>query len=451
MLIGEYIIYLVTAWISAVFIALAITAIMRYKIATVLRELWLFLAIVLFTYATASTLEAIYYMGVLAIYGKVPSVQGGKSIPGLIAVLFSALITSALAYITGCISSGDRKNLRRVFIREPLLLLTVVLGWAIFIYVFLSPEDAIYYVIDGGATVVYSNTTLILGAVFLATWLHIPYLLFKEVGRKITYRSVARPLKILALMVYSELVVGYLSIVAASIFYMDTYVLMNMFFLVTSIIAVTVIYRDFTSPFTQYSLAMASQVKHRIPQTKEEFPREVIEGGVRLEGRIAIRHDPEENYHSILKHIIDAASREKKVIIIAPLDSVLLKFTYQRKENIIRLPFAVSGTVAPSPNVLPANNLSLIVNTLLNVARELGNKVLIVIDSLSDLIMVNDTKRVYIALKQISELLPHATLIVSINWRALSEKEYSAIASLFEQIYSIEKGELRKIKDAIFA
>ena len=451
MIWGEYIIYLITAWVSAAFVALAITAITRYRIATVLRELWLFLSIIIVTYAIAYALEAVYYMCILAMYGKVPVVQGGKSIPGLIAVLFSALITSALTYITGYISSSGRRVLEYILLRDPLLALVNVLGWASFLYVSLSPSDAIYFVFDKGATVVYSNTALILGAMFLATWLHIPYLLFKETGSKVTYRSVVFPLKVLTMVAYSELLVGYFSMFTASVFHVDTYVVMSVFFLLTSIVAVSILYKELTSPFTQYSLAIASQVGPGMMLREAGRKRPAGEGEVRLEGRIAVRFEPEEDYHPILKEIIDKASQERKVIILAPLNSILLKYIYKRKENVLRLPFAITGTVAPSPNVLPANNLSLIVNTVLNAARELGNEVFVVIDGLSDLIMVNDLRRVYIALKQLSELLPQATLIVSINWRALSEKEYSAIVSLFDQIYSIEEGRLRKIKGIVVA
>jgi len=450
MMAGEYIIHLITTWVSAIFVALAITAVMRYKIATVLKELWLFLAVVIATYAVAYTFIAVYYTCVLAIYGRVAAVQGGKSVPGLSTILFAALVTTTLTYIVGYIATGgeSKRVLKYVFLDDPLLAIINVLGWLSFAYVFFSPSDAIYFVTDEETTVVYSESALILGGMFLMAWLHIPYLLFKETESKVAFKSVAYPLKVLALITYSELLAGYLSMLIASIFYIDTYPAMSLFFLFTSIAAVTLFYRELASPFVQYSTLIASQARPRIlPRGIRE--RRPVGKEVELKGRVAVRFEPEEDYASVLRDIISKASEEKKVIILAPLNSPLLRYAYKEEENILRLPFVVTGVTTPISNVLPANNLPLVANTIFNAARELGEDAYIVIDGLSDLIMVNDLKRVYVTLKQLSELLPQATLVVTINWRALSERDYSAIASLFDQIYSVENGRLKQVKGAL--
>ena len=86
-----------------------------------------------------------------------------------------------------------------------------------------------------------------------------------------------------------------------------------------------------------------------------------------------------------------------------------------------------------SGNTIPITNLSLVANTIVNLAMKNHDSV-IVFDNFIDIVTINGVKDVYTFLKQLAEILAENTIIIVLNWKALSEKEYALLSSLFNKI-----------------
>ncbi|RLF08985.1 MAG: hypothetical protein DRJ62_07520 [Thermoprotei archaeon] len=94
--------------------------------------------------------------------------------------------------------------------------------------------------------------------------------------------------------------------------------------------------------------------------------------------------------------------------------------------------------------MLPANNLSLVASVIVASSQE--KPTCVVIDDLTFLSVVNSVREVYIFLAQVMELAKQATIIALINWKAMSDRDYSLIAQLFSKIATVEKGKLVYLK-----
>ena len=168
---------------------------------------------------------------------------------------------------------------------------------------------------------------------------------------------------------------------------------------------------------------------------------------LRPASREVVRVEPEEDYGPAIKALVDRAAKRKSVVIVAPLNSPLLRQAYENSENVFKVALTVTGTLTPHPGVVPASNTPLIASTVVNMVKRLG-EALVVFDGISDLVLVNDVRSVYVMLRHVIELLPRTPLLAIVNWKALSEREYSALAALFDKVCVLRGGGLAAVRSS---
>ena len=177
--------------------------------------------------------------------------------------------------------------------------------------------------------------------------------------------------KLLAILIFLQLLIGYDAMLISSLLRVDAYPPMNMIFMVSSFIDVGVLYLELLRP-----LAHAAK-----PKTLEFTGLEFM----------LIRYDVEEDYASTLKSILKKLSEKLKLIILARRESPLLA---DEDINGVKIALTmISLAPAHQANMLPANNLPLIASTIISMTRKEPS--CIVIDDLTSLIVVNTIKEVY--------------------------------------------------------
>ena len=436
-----YLIFVLVTWATGLFLALTVTAIIRYRASTVLREGWLFLAVILSVYTLAFASSSAYYAYMFAAFGGEFAVEGAKSIPGLSALFFAAALSTAFSFIASYLATGGEgtRAIKYTVLGDPALLALVIISWALCAYSALAPGEATYRRGPLGLTVVYSDTVHALVAVGLALWLRLAKLVFNGVKRCEGFAIIARPLRVLTLLSLSVLVAGFASMVIASKTLYDVYLFMNTYFFLASLALLPLVYSDLLSSHKLYTYTLISQLERPRPVAEAPEPE--------VSGTLLVRVEPEEDYGPVIKALVDRAAKRKSVVIVAPLNSPLLRQAYENSENVFKVALTVTGTLTPHPGVVPANNMPLIANTVVSMVKRLG-EALVVFDGISDLVLVNDVRSVYVMLRHVIELLPRTPLLAIVNWKALSEREYSALAALFDKVCVLKGGGLVAVRSS---
>ncbi|OYT28310.1 MAG: hypothetical protein B6U94_08720 [Thermofilum sp. ex4484_79] len=444
-MIPDFLIYLALVWCSSLYISLSVISTLQYRIVTFFKEYWHLLLAVIYTYTIEYLIITCYYTYNIAMYGRIPATVGNKSIPGLLGLIFASFSIWTLIYIISYVLSNARPKIAMMYIsKNPVLLALIGINIVFLLKVFVSGEDAIYAYTVGNTnlTVVYSDTAILLGSLIVLLLLYPIYLIFKRIPSIQTFKMVCTPLKIVGIVFFVQVLSGEIAILLSTKLRTSFYPIMNSVFLLASLFSVSYFYVDLINVYKQ--LICGAPVKIRNTRTYKEIDRIVTP---EISGRILVKILPEEDYSTPLKKWINDFSKKRKVIIVASPVNPLIKASYDNEDSILRLYTVTTGLISHRPNTLPISNLSLVANAIVNVSANFRNSVLI-IDNLVDFIMINSIKEIYLFLKQITEILSESTIIAILNWKALSEKDYATLASLFEKIYQVKAGKIIQVKNA---
>ncbi len=437
----DIIIFLLLSWVSSLYLSFFIISILQYRVITLFREYWHILIIVIFVYTSSYMLITSFYTLNIAFFGKIPSPIGGKSIPGLLGMVLASLLIWVFSYIVSYVLNGaNHINAIKYMFSNPIIFILLVLDVVFLAKITISPDDAVYTPTSyGDVTVSYSDSAILLGFAVIMISSYLIFIIRREIPRLPMFKNFYNPLMVIALVIFSQLIIGEIVVLLSTKLHYSFYPFMNLTYLISSILAIGYFYHDLINTYNTYvssltNIKKRTEVRSAVKETNEIY------------GRILLKVDPETNYFPLLKKWIDKLSENHHVIIITSLTSTLAKYSFKNEENITKMFTITVGMMSRSENTIPLTNLSLMANTVVNLVMKSKDSV-VVFDSFIDVITMNSVKEVYRFLKQVIEIIADKTIIVVLNWKALSDQEYALLSSLFNKIYSVETGKFVLIKD----
>ena len=422
------ILYISVVWASAIFLTLAVVIYVQQRHVVVFRDVWRLLLAVVATYSFSYTLSSVTYTAAL-IYTSDIIVWGSKSLPGIMAIASASVIILMLCCMAAFVvePGGVATVARRMALKEPLLGLTVVMGVASAFWAVLSPSEAYLVPIDGDTIPVYTPPYLGFVGVVVCLALYPLIRVWRYSKRSYEISEFSSAIRVLAGLIYLQAIVGYNAMLSASFFLVDTYQVMGVTYALSSFLGVGLLYSELLKPY--HALKPPYQVA-------TEPQRSGLE-------HTLIRYSVELDYASPIQAFISGALRGVRVMIFARSESPLLSLSFEGVE-VSKSLLATSGITLLTREMLPANNLSLVASVIVASSQE--KPTCVVIDDLTFLSVVNSVREVYIFLAQVMELAKQATIIALINWKAMSDRDYSLIAQLFSKIATVEKGKLVYLK-----
>lgn len=439
-----YLLYISMLWLSSIFISLITLVSFQYRAVVAFKEYWHLLLTLLLVYGSGYIVVAIYYTVVLIRYGYLPSRLSSKSFPGVMSIISGSAIAFMLAYFVSYVrEGGDARNaLKRILLKDPYLTFISVLGILAPPYVLLSPNEAVYKSFDGTVTVVFSPIILIVAAFLIVLGLYSIQQLWRTAAESPVFGGISKALRTIGMLLYLQLITGFVSITLASLWGIDAYPVMNVIWVASSFIGIGFFYSEITKPYTFYQLTRLSEA-----DTSGDGKDKVSTNNVLVPAgrRTLVRYSPERDYSEAFSKILGNLAERGRILLIARPTSPLLRLPLQSYGAMV-FQFIVSGIIAPSSGALPANNLSLIANTIVNVVRTASEHISVIIDDITELAILNDTRRAYIFLRQIVELAENATIVVLLNPGALSQQDYMLFAGLFDGIISVEESKISRYK-----
>ena len=433
--------FVLLSWVSSLYISLFLISILQYRVVTLFREYWHLLIVIIFVYtASYATITSFYTLNI-AFFGKIPSPVGGKSIPGILGLLLASSLIWTLTYIVSFIlNDAKSKEAIKYMFRNPFMASLLILDLIFLFRIFVSTEDSVYAPSPhGDVTVVYSDLSIAMSSVIIALVSYPIFILYKRIPKNQIFKHIYTPLMIIAIMIFLQLIVGETTIILSTKLRLSLYPVMNLIYLLTSIFGVGYYYKELINAYKIYTSSVTSL-------EKEKYVKHIDKQPSVISGRILLKIDPEVSYYPMLKEWIDALSKDQKVILVTSPISPFARSSFENEDNIIRIFTVTVGMMSHSGNTIPITNLSLVANTIVNLAMKNRDSV-IVFDNFIDIVTINGVKDVYTFLKQLAEILAENTIIVVLNWKALSEKEYALLSSLFNKIYTTSQGKIVRIKD----
>ena len=245
----NYVIYMSVVWTSAFFISLLTIALFQYRRIMVFKDVWRLLLLALAMYCTGFTLAAITYTVALAYGQETIMIMGSKSVPGIIAISIAFILLTFLCIIAAyTVKSCEGGTTIDKLIKDPILPCLIALGAIASTWAIASPKEALVVKLNGGGTVVYTNEYLILLAVIVALSLYPTLKAWIYSGKSLTLRDFSLAVKLLAILIFLQLLIGYDAMLISSLLRVDAYPSMNMIFMVSSFIGVGVLYSELLRP-----------------------------------------------------------------------------------------------------------------------------------------------------------------------------------------------------------
>jgi len=417
-------------WATAVFLALTIIIYYYMTISTTLKELWRILFITLVLYSVTYFSNALFYTVVVLILGSRPEHFSfyGKSIPGLIGITAAVAMGLIFNYISCLIVSGGKEleALKTLFARPPWAIITFLLLTGL-VYVYLGPS-ALYVYAYGDYTVYYDSMTLAIFWITLLLLLYTLHTIHSKSESLWKVKEVVSCLKVISSLIYVQLTVGLVAMTYSSVFLRSVYGFMNVTWLIIGLIMAYIFPKSLLTPYIRY---IGEYKEERVEKYKVEARK------------ILVEYDPKIEYFDRIVNGILRQLKKLPIVVVGCLGKPFVDKRESLKATLVLV--AVSGLVAQKEGV-SITNLPLILHTILSVLNNIRGSAVIIMDDLTDLIIANDVKSVYMFLKQLFEHARRTTCIALLNKQAVDENTKALYEGIFDSIYIIDASGLRKIK-----
>ena len=429
---------MISTWVSAGFFVLTILIWGNIKLHMEPKELWkvLFALSLLYTLGYGSV--ALYYAFSLAFLHKLPYEMSiyGKSFPAIIALSVSASLLIVLAYLASLAKNrGDEKKaLRDVLLGRDKILTFYTATVLLMFLVAILGRSAYYASVNGQVLVMYSYEVLLAMWAAIVAALSPVIIFFRNIKYYIGIPELRRALEAVIILVYLQVFLGGITSTITTIFEIQIYWVMNIAWLIISASVIFLLYSTLILP---YAKIRASSI---VASKKYSSTSRRIE-----ERTLLIEYCPKISYGRKVFELIFSSKFENIIIAGLPSKYMFRSADLIRDRNVVKIPITVSGVSAEGISI---TNLSLLFHTIASFLSKYNAPTLIVLDDLTDLIIANDIRTVYILLSQLLEILGNNGFFSLLNADALDAKDKALIEGLFDKIvYINEKGELEKIKD----
>jgi len=422
-------------WAAALFLALTVIMYYYMTIATTLKELWRILFAILVLYSATYSSNALFYTIVVLVLGSRPECFSfyGKSIPGLIGITASVIMALILNYISCLIvSRGNEFRAIKILITKPPYVIITFLLLLGLIYVFLGPS-ALYVYAYGDYTVYYDSTALIIFWTTLILLFHVLHVIYSKAESLWRVKEVISSLKIISSLIYAQLIIGLVAMTYSSIFLRSAYGFMNITWLIIGLAMAYIFPKSLLAPYIRYIEGYGTVFLREKDVEKREIEVQ----------KILVEYDPKTDYFREVSNNILNYFKGLPVVIVGCLGKPFVNKRTSLKAILV--PVAVSSLVAQKEGV-SITNLPLILHTLLSVLSNIKGAAVIIIDDLTDLIVANDVKSVYMFLKQLFEHARTATCIALLNKQAVDENARALYEGIFDSIYIVNSSGSRRIK-----
>jgi len=431
-----YLIHIVSTWVTAGFFALTILIWSHYRSHMEPKELWKVLLVLSLLYTIGYGTVSIYYTMSLAIFHRLPHEIGfyGKSFPAIIALFISASLLIIIAYLASLTMNrgNEAKALKDVFLGgNKTLTFYVATVMLMFLIVILGP-GAYYTIVNEQVVVMYDPEVLL--AIWTAVIAAISpiYMFFRNVKYYIGILELRRAIESVILLVYLQVLSGSITLTIVSLFRIQIYWIMNIVWLIISASVIFSLYSALVLPYVKirglgfvssgYSIVY-KKVKHET---------------------LLIEYNPRVFYGDKVISMILSSGHKNIVITGLPSKPVFRLIDSLTNVNTIKIPITVSGVNIEGVSI---TNLSLLFHTIVSFLSKQNTPTLIIIDDLTDLIIANDIRMVYILISQLLEIIGNNSFYSLLNAEAFDTKSRALIEGLFSKIVHIdEKGEIITIK-----